>query len=82
MARKKAPRKKIRIFKTPEKCPFCEKGIIPSYKEYKILKSYLSDRAKILGSDRTGICSRHQRKLSQEVKRARHLGLLPFTPSF
>lgn len=81
MARKKTPRKKTRIFRTPEKCPFCERGITPSYKEHKVLKSYLSDRAKILGSDRTGVCSRHQRKLSQEVKRARHLGLLPFTPS-
>jgi len=81
MAKKKTKRKKTRIFRTPEKCPLCEKGINPSYKEYNVLRSYLSDRAKILGSDRTGVCSRHQRKLSQEVKRARHLGLLPFTPS-
>lgn len=82
MAPKKKTRRTRKIFKKPpDKCPFCERGIIPSYKEYNVLKSYLSDRAKILGSDRTGVCTRHQRQLSQEVKRARHLGLLPFTPS-
>ena len=81
MAGKKKARRKIRVFKKPEKCPFCEKRISPSYKESKILKSYLSDRAKIFGTERTGVCSRHQRKLSREIKRSRHLGLLPFTPS-
>jgi len=81
MAGKKKARRKTRVFKTPEKCPFCEKRLTPSYMEYKVLKSFLSDRAKIFGSDRTGVCSRHQRRLSREVKRARHLGLLPFTPS-
>jgi small subunit ribosomal protein S18 len=79
--KKKSKRKKTRVFKTPEKCPFCEKGLTPSYAEHKVLKSFLSDRAKIFGSDRTGVCSRHQRRLSREVKRARHLGLLPFTPT-
>jgi len=81
MARKKTPRKKPRIPKAPDKCPFCDRDLEPSYKDYRVLKGYLSDRAKILGKERTGVCSRHQRKLSQEVKRARHLGLLPFTPS-
>lgn len=59
-------------------CPFCEKGKEPDYKDYKRLSNFLSDRARILSSARTGVCARHQRKLGREIKRARHLGLLPF----
>ena len=55
-------------------------GKNPDYKDYKTLEKYLSDRAKILGRDRTGICTRHQKKLSTAIKRARYLGLLPFVP--
>ena len=79
MAKKKKRiiRPKIEL---PDKCPICEAGEEVSYKNYKFLKKFITDRAKILGKNRTGVCSRHQRQLSQEVKRARHLGLLPFTP--
>ncbi len=53
----------------------------PDYKDYNALKAYVSDRAKILGRVRTGVCARHQKKLSTAVKRARYLGLLPYTPT-
>jgi small subunit ribosomal protein S18 len=35
--------------------------------------------AKIRAKKRTGTCASHQRKLAQAIKRARFLGLLPFT---
>lgn len=60
-------------------CLFCESGKIPDYKKYEELRNYVSDRARIYGALRTGVCSKHQRALSREVKRARHLGLLPFS---
>jgi len=81
MAGKKSPQKrKPRIQKVSTPCPFCVQRKDPDYKEYKILERYLSDRAKIVGRDRTGVCSNHQRKLASAIKRARHLALLSFTP--
>jgi small subunit ribosomal protein S18 len=79
--RKKPVRKKFRRRREKQECFFCKSGKDPNYKEYKILKDYVSDRAKIFGKDRTGVCSKHQRRLSRAIKRARHIGLLPFTSS-
>lgn len=61
-------------------CPFCKNGVDPDYKDYKSLKEYLSERARILGKEKTGVCAKHQRMLSREIKRARYLGLLPYIP--
>jgi len=83
MAGKSGKRKSSRLkFKpVPTNCLFCKQGLEPSYKDYNNLFKFISDRAKIVGKDRTGVCSKHQRVLGGEIKRARHLGLLPFTPS-
>jgi small subunit ribosomal protein S18 len=62
-------------------CPFCKNKTNPDYKDVATLEKYLSDRVKILGKARTGICAKHQRRLSREIKRARHLALIPFTPN-
>jgi len=59
---------------TPEKINF-----VISYKNYEKLARLMNDRAKILGRKRTGIPAKAQRKISREIKRARHLGLLPFS---
>jgi len=80
---KKKDNKKRRMLKeepVPRNCPFDKNGTEPDYKDVATLEKYMSDRAKVLGKDRTGICSKHQRRLSLAIKRARHLGLLPFTP--
>jgi len=79
MAPKKKPKKRIR--KVPTNCPFCNDKVKPSYKDSESLSQFMNDRAKIIGKDLTGVCSKHQRALSREIKRARHLGLLPFAPS-
>jgi small subunit ribosomal protein S18 len=73
-----AARKRIRRNTGP--CPFCVSGKTPSYKEYEELARFLTDRAKIVNKDRSGVCTRHQRALTVEIKRARHLGLLPYSP--
>lgn len=59
-------------------CPFCKQKKSPDYKEAEVLKAYLTERGKILGKDRTGLCSKHQRRVAVQIKRARFLALLPF----
>ncbi len=84
MAKKSNKKRKFqRVIEAPlhSSCPFCAAKKDPDYKEIDTLSKYMNDRAKILGKDRSGICSKHQRKLTVAVKRARHLGLLPFIPS-
>lgn len=60
-------------------CPFCQKKFEPDFKQPEILANYISERGKILGKDRTGLCSKHQRRVANEIKRARFLGLLSYT---
>lgn len=48
------------------------------YKDAETLKRFLNSAAKILPKKETGACAKHQRKLSQAIKRARFLALLPF----
>jgi small subunit ribosomal protein S18 len=81
MAKKrKKNKKRIKRYDVGD-CPFCTKGKEPDYKEYEELAKYLTDRGRILGGARSGVCSKHQRRLTIAIKRARQLGLLPFTPS-
>ena len=56
-----------------------EKGIVFSYKQPEVLKRYLSEQRYIASRERSGLSLKQQRLLSREIKRARHLALLPFT---
>jgi len=61
-------------------CFFCRKGIeIIDYKDLELLKKFTSGLAKIRAKKRTGTCASHQRKLARAIKRARFLGLIPYT---
>ncbi len=83
MAKKKDTKRRKRVVLEAVKrdCPFCKTNTEPDYKEADALARYLTDRAKLLGKDRTGLCAKHQRRISVAIKRARHLALLPYTPS-
>jgi small subunit ribosomal protein S18 len=59
-------------------CQFCKTGKEPYWRDYQVLKNFLSPRMRILSREKTGVCSKHQRRLAKAVKHARHLGLLPF----
>lgn len=48
------------------------------YKDIEILKKFLNPNGKIMNHRRTGVTSKNQRSLTEAVKRARFLGLLPF----
>lgn len=59
-------------------CIYCKTEKNPDYKNVDELRVYVSERGKILGRARTGICNKHQKLIAREVKRARHLAYLPF----
>jgi small subunit ribosomal protein S18 len=64
---------------TSRYCFFCvNKGAVIDYKNTDLLRRYVSSFGKIVPSKRSGVCSEHQRKISQEIKRARIMALLPF----
>lgn len=48
------------------------------YKDVKLLGRFISERGKILPSRITSVSAKRQRELSQAIKRARNLALLPF----
>jgi|GEM_PF-2053700 small subunit ribosomal protein S18 len=49
------------------------------YKNYTELNRFLTERGRIVGRKRSSLNSKEQRILSREIKRARHLALLPYT---
>jgi len=49
------------------------------YRNVEVLRRFLSETGKILPRHRTGLSAKEQRILAKTVKRARILGLLPFT---
>lgn len=57
---------------------YCPKGKCFDYKDIDTLKRYITETGKIKPRRQTGNCSRCQRELAREIKRARHLALLPF----
>ncbi len=67
--------------KAKKVCFFCESKTMPSYTDVNTLKRVLTERSKIVPKMRSGLCSKHQRRVTMHIKYARHLSLLPFTPA-
>lgn len=62
-----------------KQCYFSQNNIKHiDYKDVEILKKFMNPHARLLSRKRTGVSSKHQRKLALAVKRARFMGLLPF----
>ncbi len=60
-------------------CQFCaEKATFIDYKDTAKLRRFLSERSKILPRRTTGTCAMHQRQLTEAIKRARQVALLPY----
>jgi small subunit ribosomal protein S18 len=49
------------------------------YKDVEKLRKYVSERGKIMPRRVTGNCAKHQRQLTEAIKRARYMALLPFS---
>ncbi len=51
-----------------------------NYKRPDVLRQYVDDNYKVMPRRRTKLNSAQQRRLTKEIKRARKLALLPYTP--
>jgi small subunit ribosomal protein S18 len=69
-----------RYFRRKKFCKFTADGVIKiDYKDIGTLKNYITETGKIVPSRITGTKANYQRQLSEAVKRARFLALLPYT---
>jgi len=60
-------------------CHFCVNNVSHiDYKNWQQLKRFTSSYGKIVPKRRSGVCSKHQRKLAEAIKRARFMALLPY----
>jgi len=61
-------------------CYYCVNGLKDvDYKNVQVLRKFVSSYGKIAPKRRSGLCSKHQRKAAQAIKRARIMALMPFT---
>ena len=61
-------------------CSFCvDKAECIDYKDTAKLRKYITERGKILPRRISGNCAKHQRELTEAIKRARIVALLPYT---
>ena len=60
-------------------CVFCKEDVAyVDYKDYNVLRRFVSDRGKIRARSVTGLCPQHQREAATSIKRAREMALLPY----
>jgi len=60
-------------------CVFCADKKTLDFKDIGLIKRFISDRGKILPPRNSGCCALHQRIVAKEVRRARQMGLIPYT---
>lgn len=61
-------------------CSMCaNKELVLDFKNYDQMKKFVNEKGKILPRRATGACAKHQREITQAVKRARHIAILPYT---
>lgn len=56
-----------------------KKQLTFTYKDVGTLNRFVNDQGLIAPRYKSGLTQKQQRQLAQEIKRARHLALLPFT---
>ncbi|OGK30047.1 30S ribosomal protein S18 [Candidatus Roizmanbacteria bacterium RIFCSPHIGHO2_12_FULL_33_9] len=61
-----------------KKCYFCKYGAQPDFKDIENLERFLTPRKKIINRENSGVCARHQRQLTKQIKYARYFALLPY----
>jgi len=70
---------KKQYFRRKKVCRFCVDKIDDvNYKDVKLLSAFISERGKIVPRRLSGVCTPHQRRLSEAIKQARNIALLPF----
>ena len=67
------------FFRSRKSCPFAAKDAPQiDYKDVRLLQGFMSERGKIVPSRITAVSAKKQRELAKAIKRARHIGLLPY----
>jgi small subunit ribosomal protein S18 len=67
------------FFRRRKVCKFCADKIdYVDYKDVRLISQFVPERGKILPRRMFGTCAEHQRKLTEAIKRARHIALLPY----
>ncbi|MCY3976721.1 MAG: 30S ribosomal protein S18 [Chloroflexi bacterium] len=77
-SRRGGPHRRRRGRRRRGKTTYCPKGRCFDYKDLDMLSRYVNESGKIKPRRQTGNCSRCQRELAREIKRARHIALLPY----
>jgi small subunit ribosomal protein S18 len=73
------PKKKGRFMRR-KVCRFCEEKVNHlDYKDTKVLKTFITERGKIIPRRISGACATHQRVMTNALKRARQMALIPYT---
>jgi small subunit ribosomal protein S18 len=71
--------KKRRAYRRQKVCKFClDKVVQVDFKDVKRLRSFVSDRGKIVPRRISGNCARHQRQLTVAIRRARSIALMAY----
>ena len=71
--------KRRKSYRRQKVCKFCvDKVVQVDYKDVRRLRSFVTERGRILPRRISGTCAPHQRQLTVAVKRARNIALLPF----
>jgi len=67
------------FFRCKKSCPFSGPNAPTiDYRDVRLLQRFLTERGKIVPSRISAVSAKKQRILAQAIKRARHLGLLPY----
>ena len=68
-----------KFFRRKKVCKFCtEKIDAINYKDVRLLSQFVAESGKIVPRRLTGVCTPHQRRLTDAIKQARNIALLPF----
>lgn len=69
-----------KYFRRKKVCKFCvEKIDAINYKDVRLLSQFVAESGKIVPRRLTGVCTPHQRRLTEAIKQARNIALLPFS---
>ena len=72
-----------KFFRRKKVCKFCtEKIDAISYRDVRLLQGFVAERGKIVPRRLTGVCTRHQRRLSLAIRQSRNIALLAFATRF
>jgi small subunit ribosomal protein S18 len=66
-------------FRRKKVCRFCTERIDDiNYKDTRMLGAFIAEKGKIVPRRISGVCAQHQRRVSDAIKKARNIALLPF----